>query len=409
MKFNKNQTQEEFKHQDNYYFAKNDCFIQITHQKLDGSLKRKQLKANVQKPEQTMDLELIITKRIQNNDNLKHEHAKKGFPDVAFEQKSVEKRDTHSTKMIDNLSVKTADHTMFELLDNKHQCFDIGGKKHTINQELSGDEARITSIKDYQKLLYLLQKWERENEGIITEYKQDRSPTTYAGENVDQIIRQISKQETNQDFNMSKFWESVRSIDGFDNNDIKHKNLEDFSSSYKNSGNEDENPYEDEPDFDRQGPQAYLSREEIINSRKHLQVKMNKDTTQETLRKFDKENLDQFEWFIDNVFLMSDIGSIRSEKLSKKMNKNQDFQFDVVEKITEQSVENNNFIVSNKDIVSIHPKTKEILLDPKTQEIIDNMKFEEDEKLAEIHKKATMIKKLESFFLCYLCVPVKYD
>ena len=61
----------------------------------------------------------------------------------------TETKDTLKKTLIDNLSFKPTEESFFEYLDNKHLCFDIGGKKHKINLEISGSEAKITSIKDY--------------------------------------------------------------------------------------------------------------------------------------------------------------------------------------------------------------------------------------------------------------------
>lgn len=385
---------------DNIVFEKNDCLVQITHQRQDGSLKRKLLKANVNKSDKANSLELTIKKRLYNNDHLTNDNV--SYEKVAFEQKSMETKDTLKRNLIDNLSFKPTDEDFFEYLDNKHLCFDIGGRKHNINLEINGNEAKITSIKDYQKLLYLLQKWERKNHEIISKvYSEKYNPTTYGGENVDSIIKQISNDSNYASKSLKKYIDSTQSLDLQEDHEFLGKNLENYSSSYKNS-REDDAEYELPVNY----RQTFLSREEILNSRKNQQnVQVDKDKTQETLRKFDKENQDQFEWFIDNVFQMSDIESFRSEK-NKGFFKNTDKppkEQEVLEKITERSIDKDKTFQSNMDRVSIDMKTKEILLDPKTKNIIDNMRFEEDEKIAELEKKATVINRIEKFLLCF-CV-----
>lgn len=305
----------------------------------------------------------------------------------------------------------------------KKQCFQQNGSEHFILLDISDNESSLRNIKDYLNLLSNIQRWEVENEKILQDNLQyldimsldyKKSSFRHIG-NVfeDKLLNEETVGERQSQKHIKKETEMHEQIDiplnilnPKDSNSFEHENLcelEEIDIEINPISNYDINEFIGK--FETSSPDQRplnKSKKSVLN---------HSNGSAGTIRVFNKDNVEQFEWFVDNVFALSDAGmgnSVIDEKTTDDTTAHH-------KKKSHGNDHHNGF----KNLEAKFKKNESLFpLDAQKDFDIDSLyddqiKFQKSfigvsKKNIDIENQSFM-KKVENFFSTYFCLPFKKD
>lgn len=226
-----------------------------------------------------------------------------------------------------NISLKIKLNAEKKIIE-KRQNFQQNEKHMSLPLDISNEESSLRNIKDYLNLLSNIQKWELENEKIIEDNLEYLDQITE--DVIEKSYRHINNVFQDKLDREEKLGErkSLRTIKPQSEiNDQIELPLNvlnpDVQSTYENPNDMQEMDIEIKPISNcdiTNFLQKFEGESRNIEPKSRMSAVNHDQHSMSTIRVFNKSSVDQFEWFVDNVFAISDKNSVISEKTTDVTN-----------------------------------------------------------------------------------------